>query len=321
MTDLEEARKQWLREQPQFERLGIELAEALRKEIRREGIWAEVKSRPKEIDSLILKLIKKPNHTYDSLGDKVGVRVIVRYKDEINPILRIASTLFDLSDVENAADRLRPDTVGYLSIHAALRYRGNDQKAAQYPPDRFIAELQVRTLAQHLWAEMAHDTVYKNDETLQPLSNILKRRIYILAGVVELADEEFNRIEHEMPALPELSVLKALERHHFKLTTRRGDPEVSLEVIRLLSPLYTAEAGQIVASLDEFYASHEDVLHEVYGRAEELPDRSAFLFQPEALMIYDRLQADQLGVRRVWNERYPEKELERVANAFGISFD
>ncbi len=38
-------------------------------------------------------------------------------------------------------------------------------------------------------------------------------------------------------------------------------------------------------------------------------------------MIYDRLMADPLSIRKVWNEQYPEKELERIANAFGISFD
>jgi ppGpp synthetase/RelA/SpoT-type nucleotidyltranferase len=323
MTDqeLEDARKTWIRDQPRFKQLGIELVEALKNEIRREGIWAEVESRPKEIDSLIRKLIRKPEHTYDSLGDKVGVRVIVRYKDEVGLVLRTAGRLFELSNVENTADRLKPDAVGYLSVHAAVRFWARDAKASEYPPDRFSAELQVRTLAQHLWAEMAYDSVYKNDETLRPLSDQLKRRIYILAGAIELADEEFNRIEREMPSVPELSVLKALERHHYKLTTRRGDPELSLDVIRLLTPLYSAEIGQIVARLDEFYSSHEDILREVYGRAEDMPDRSAFLFQPEALMIYDLLESDQLELRKAWNERYPDRELERVANAFGISFD
>jgi len=323
MTDLEleDVRKRWIQERPRFEKLGIELAETLKKEIRREGIWAEVDSRAKEIESLIRKLIRKPGHTYETLGDKVGVRVIVRYKDEIDLVLTIARRVFDLSEVENTADRLKPDRVGYLSVHAAIRFNSGNAKASEYPLENFSAELQVRTLAQNLWAEMAHDSVYKNDETLQPLPNQLKRRIYILAGAIELADEEFNRIEQEMPSVPEVALLKALERHHYKLTTRRGDPETSIDLIRLLTPLYNKETRQIVAHLDEFYSSHEDILREVYGRAEEMPDRSAFLFQPEALMIFDLLQADQLKVRKVWNERYPEKELERIANAFGISFD
>jgi ppGpp synthetase/RelA/SpoT-type nucleotidyltranferase len=321
MTDLEEARRRWVREKPKFEQLGIEFAEGLKGEIGREGIWAEVKSRPKDIDSLIRKLIRKREHTYDSLGDKVGVRVIVRYKDEINPILEIADRIFQLSNVENTADRLKPDVVGYLSVHGVIRFRARDAKASEYPPDTFSAELQVRTLAQHLWSEMAHDSVYKNDETLQPLSNQLKRRIYILAGAIELADEEFNRIEREMPLVPEVDILKALERHHYKLTTRRGDSETSLDVIRMLTPLYKTEMRQIVAHLAEFYSNHESILREVYGRAEDLADRSAFLFQPEALMIYDLLETSPLATRKAWNEHYPEKELERIANAFGISFD
>jgi putative GTP pyrophosphokinase len=261
------------------------------------------------------------DYTYESLTDKAGVRAIVRYKGEITPVLEIVKELFDGSGLENTIDRLRPDTVGYLSVHAIIRFRADDLKASKYPPDRLRAELQVRTLAQHLWAEMAHDTVYKNDKTIRPLSNELKRRIYILAGLVELTDEEFNRIEQEMPSVPGLEMLKALERYFYKLTTRRGDPETSLAVIRLLTPLYEKPTGEIIAHLDEFYSSHEDVLRQVYEQAEETPDRSAFLFQPEALMIYDLLGADPLSVRRVWNEHYPEKELERIANAYGISFD
>jgi putative GTP pyrophosphokinase len=321
MTNLEEARTRWILERPKYEKLGLEFARELGEEISREGIWAKLTSRPKEIDSLVRKLIWKPQYSYDTLLDKAGVRVVVRYKDEINLILEIADRSLHLSDVENAADRLDPNAVGYLSVHGAIRFRARDAKALEYPPDRFAAELQVRTLAQDLWAEMTHDSVYKNDETLQPLPNLIKRRVYILAGVIELADEEFNRIERSIPLVPEVTVLRALERHHYKLTARRADPEVSLEIIRTLSPLYGMESRQIVAHLAEFYASHESVLREVYGRAHGLSDRSAFLFQPEALMIYDLLELDQTAVRRAWNERFPEKELERIANAFGISFD
>jgi putative GTP pyrophosphokinase len=321
MTSLEDVRGRWTKDQAEFGHLGIELAEALKKEIRKKGIWANVTSRPKDMDSLIRKLVRKPHYTYESLIDKAGVRVIVRYKGEITPVLDIAQHLFDISDLENTIGRLGPDTVGYLSVHSVARFRPDDARALKYPPDQFRAELQVRTLAQHLWAEMAHDTIYKNDDTLRPLANDLKRRVFILAGLIELADEEFNRIEQEMPSVPGLEMLKALDRHFYKVTTRRGDPETSLDIIRLLTPLYGMNTEEIIAHLDEFYATHEEVLQHVYRQAEDTPDRSAFLFQPEALMIYDLLETDQLRLRRVWNERYPEKELERIANAFGISFD
>jgi len=47
---------------------------------------------------------------------------------------------------------------------------------------------------------------------------------------------------------------------------------------------------------------------------EETP---AFLFQPEALLIYSLLSSARDKTRKVWNESYPEDELERIANAFG----
>jgi hypothetical protein len=38
-------------------------------------------------------------------------------------------------------------------------------------------------------------------------------------------------------------------------------------------------------------------------------------------MIYDRLLDDRDETLRVWNERYPSSELERVANNFGLALD
>jgi hypothetical protein len=192
---------------------------------------------------------------------------------------------------------------------------------ATYLPEKFQAELQVRTLAQHLWSEMSHDTFYKNDETLNPLPNPIKRRIYLLAGVVEVADDEFTRLNEGMSTTPEHDLLKSLERHYYKLTTRRGDPEISIDIIRFLIPLYEKESQQIALHMDQFYVDHEDVIRDVYEQAEGAPERSVYLYQPEALMIYDRLLVDRFAIQRVWNEHYPERELERIANAFGISFD
>ena len=47
-----------------------------------------------------------------------------------------------------------------------------------------------------------------------------------------------------MPSVPEVQVLKALEKHYYKLTARRSDPEVSLDVIRALLPLYKQGADR-----------------------------------------------------------------------------
>jgi ppGpp synthetase/RelA/SpoT-type nucleotidyltranferase len=321
MSKYEEARVRWLADRASFEEFGKELHARLKKALRKEGIWAEVSSRAKDMDSLIRKLNKKPQYTYDTLGDRSGVRVIVRHKDEIEPVVEIAERLFACANRENKVDTLGPETVGYLSTHLDVRLRNEDSLLLTYPPSKFQAELQVRTLAQHLWSEMSHDAFYKNDDTLNPLSTPLKRRVYLLAGTLEVADNEFNRLNMDMPSVPEVGLLKALEKHYYKLTARRSDAEVSLDLIRVLLPLYNQTPAQVAAHLDEFYESHEATLQTVYDDAEKLPDRSAYLYQPEALMIYDLLESNQAETRKSWAVRYPERELERIANAFGISFD
>jgi ppGpp synthetase/RelA/SpoT-type nucleotidyltranferase len=293
----------------------------LQRDLRNEGIWAEVSYRTKETDSLIRKLIKKPNHSYDSIGDKTGVRIILRYKNEIQPVLDLAKRIFEFGDLENKEDTLDFDQVGYLSVHVDIKLRSDHDKSIIYPSPKFHAELQVRTMAQHLWSEMSHDTFYKNDESLNPLQNSIKRRVYLLSGVVEMADNEFDKLNTDVPSLPELELLKSLEKHYFKLTTRRSDSELSLDVIRMLMPLYNKETQDITMHLDNFFDEHKDLFAEIYEEAEELPERSAYLYQPEAIMIYDLLSDDPIAIRKIWNAKYSEKELELIANSFGISFD
>jgi ppGpp synthetase/RelA/SpoT-type nucleotidyltranferase len=321
MADLEVARRQWLTDRPTFEHFASAVASILSPGIRRAGIFAEVHHRAKDMDSLIKKLITKPHHSYRSIPDKAGVRVIVRYTHEIEPVLEIAAKLLDRDTPENKATLLEPDTFGYLSVHSQVKLRADHELSVIYPASQFQAELQVRTLAQHLWAEMAHNTVYKSESMIEPLNPQVRRRLYMLAGMVELADYEFDRIENEMPTVPEFQLLKSLERSYYKLTVRRSDPELSLEVIRLLLPLYNEKPEAVAAHLEDFFSQNEELLHQIYAAAEELPDHSAFLFQPEALMIFDLLKKERLSVRESWIARYPVKELERIALAFGMSFE
>ena len=65
------------------------------------------------------------------------------------------------------------------------------------------------------------------------------------------------------------------------------------------------------------------VLESVYSQAleSEKQNIAALLFQPEALLLFERLTNGQTRLRKAWNTKYPEIELERIANAFGVSFD
>lgn len=323
MTDVELARKSWTQEKPSFAEFGDLIAERLRLALRREGILAEVSARAKELDSLVRKLLLKSEHDYDSLPDKVGVRIVIRHLSDIPAVEQIISRDFDHDPADNKARDHGTNRVGYLSVHLDhTRLKTDDQQAVMFPPSKFFAEVQLRTLAQHLWAEMSHDDVYKNDETANALSSDLKRRVNLMAGQVEVADREFDRISKEIGQDDAYRLLRALERHYYKLTTRRANPELSLLVIKLLSPTFKGlTAPQIITQLDETFVKHAGMLEQIYQDPDRAVDSSAFFFQPEALMIYDRLLHDRDETLSLWSTVFPSSELDRVANNFGISLD
>ena len=303
MTDrIRDASVRWRAEQHLYAAYGRLLEERIRQSLGNAGIWSEVNSRPKGRDNLIKKLMRKPDHSYESIGDKAGVRVTVRHRDALSEVLKMLPNLFDCRDWENVSSRLGTSGVGYRGWHVAVFLRETDPQWLDY---RGIeAELQVRTQAQHLWAEMAHDAIYKNEACLP---DDLVRRMHLLAGLIEVADDEFLRIECEIASTPGMEaflVLGELERHFIRLVGMEWDRELSLEVVRML-----AEIGRTDVSL----------LHTVLDREQKSDlDRSVFLLQPEMLMIYERLQVDRHALQDHWNGLFPEEELVRFALAFGI---
>ena len=51
-----------------------------------------------------------------------------------------------------------------------------------------------------------------------------------MSGLIEVADREFDRLNRETALEPGVELYKELERHYYKLTAKRPDPELSLEV-------------------------------------------------------------------------------------------
>ena len=175
---------------PVFECMQTEVQTKLRDALDRNGIIVTtIETRIKTEESLAGKLALK-GAKYTSLSDItdiLGGRIVTFYTDDVDRIAAIAEQLFDI-DWDNSVDKRKLhqiDSFGYNSLHYICRLPGYEY--------RF--ELQLRTTLQHAWASINHDTGYKSGVEI-PREYI--RRINRLAGLLEMADDEFSRIRIEI---------------------------------------------------------------------------------------------------------------------------
>ena len=175
---------------PVFERMKEEVVSKLTSALARNGlIVTAIEARVKTEDSLAGKLALKGQKyaTLEDITDVLGARVITFYTDDVDRIAAIAEKLFDV-DWENSVDKRRLhqlDSFGYNSLHYICRLPGYN----------FRFELQLRTTLQHAWAAINHDNGYK---TGVEIPREYLRQMNRLAGMLELADDEFSRIRTEI---------------------------------------------------------------------------------------------------------------------------
>ncbi len=177
-------------QRPVFEKLQATVPEQIRTVFAETGIVvASIESRIKSEESLAGKLELKGTKyaTLKDITDIFGVRIITFYVDDVDKVASVVDRLFDV-DWENSVDKRKLheiDSFGYLSLHYIC----------SVPDCPYRFEIQMRTILQHAWANMNHDTGYKSGVEV-PRDYL--RDMNRLAGMLELIDEQFSRIRTDI---------------------------------------------------------------------------------------------------------------------------
>lgn len=155
-----------------------------------------ITSRVKDRASLKKKVSREDDKytRLENITDLAGIRIITYFADQVDLIAGIVEQEFDV-DRENSVDKrilIDPEKFGYLSIHYVVQLPPNRLQLIEYQRFKdFKVEIQIRSILQHTWAEIEHDLGYK---TKQAVPREIRRSFSRLAGLLEIADEEFIKI-------------------------------------------------------------------------------------------------------------------------------
>lgn len=194
-----------------------------------------VSSRLKEKQSLETKLSREGRHytKIDDITDICGLRIITFYPDQVDSISSLICNEF-IVDQKHSVDKralIDPDRFGYVSVHHIIKLTPSRLRLTENR--RFSncqAEIQVRSILQHAWAEIEHDLGYKN-ESVVPKQ--IRRRFSRLASLLELADDEFTRIRDEVSNYT-TQITKMIATSPNKVKTDRSTLKVYLETSLLV---------------------------------------------------------------------------------------
>ncbi len=135
------------------------------------------------------------------ITDTIGIRVITYVHSDVSAVaelLRDQVVVHD--DRDMGRETAQEGRFGYASRHLLI---GMDAAREGHPSYELLqgrqAQVQVRTVLQHAWAEFEHDIRYKGTMPDEHAADF-DRRFTLAAGLLELADREFSTIRATLRA-------------------------------------------------------------------------------------------------------------------------
>lgn len=175
-----------------YQRLSINLSESLKFLLNENGIpYLDVYSRVKDFDSFQDKIDrKKYEDPFSQIEDICGLRVVCYYPSDITKIEQIIKNEFEIINSEDKISSLDPDKFGYRSYHFIVQLKNEWLKVPNYRGlSGLKAEIQVRTILMHAWADISHKLSYKKKEHIPEL---FQRNLFQLSALFEIADDRFE---------------------------------------------------------------------------------------------------------------------------------
>jgi len=217
MKTTEEYKEEYLLKMPIYEKLGDNLCESIELILQAAKIDnLKVYYRIKDVDSFIEKIERK-NYTkpFEQTEDICGIRIICYFQKDVEIINGILKKEIDVKESQDKEDLLEINQFGYRSYHLIASIPTSWQKTPNFRNLKGLkAEIQIRTVLMHAWAEIEHKLSYKKKSHIP---DQIKRKLFRLSAKLEEADEQFQEIKEQSDKI-QLEILQKAIRKDFNFS-------------------------------------------------------------------------------------------------------
>ena len=190
---------------PTYEAFGARLIGVLRELLDQGGVGlAQVDCRAKTVESFVDKLGRKRAKYSEPLSDVtdlLGIRVVTYTLTDVDRVGEILRAEFNVDESRSVVkpETTDPDRFGYASVHYIVSLGPPRSKLGEWTAFAdLVAEVQVRTVLQHAWSAIDHRLNYKS---ATEIPRDLKRRLFRMSALMEVADQQFDDLQREATAV------------------------------------------------------------------------------------------------------------------------
>lgn len=329
MTE-DELIKQWNLERPMYEAWGRFVVQNISKSVNdlvapiSGDVFLRIppKTRLKEDVSLVEKAFyrgKNYKDPYAQITDKVGARFVVLLARDLRIVEDAVqnSTHWNFSKDRDFEEEQKkaPIQFDYAAVHyvvnAINEVEHDGQKIAVGTP----CEIQIKTILQHAYGELTHDTIYKPNVDATPF---MHRAAAKSMALLEATNDYFETVVDQVNEYvkPEREVTQKLIKIYKKFTGVAPRPTKLEGVILEAISEDTAElGGRLENLLCEFLYKH-DYLSETINEH----SKAKLLFaQPSILLVYFLVKQKPSEIKKCWP--LTEDELRPLFTDLGNSFE
>lgn len=275
--------------------------------------------RVKTVESAIEKVFvrKSYKNPYEDLCDKVGVRFVVLLTRDIAEVISAVETIeywvaSKDKDYEEEQEQ-NPEYFTYQSVHFVVRAKQGLSISEITVPVGTPCEVQIRSLMQHAYSELTHDTTYKPKAIAAPQ---IKRYMARSMALIETTDELFCAARQQIDVATKLedNILIDTKRLYEALICERPiSTKTELEIIDAYRERIVLET---TSEIHQFYQHTPALVQLIKDRR-----KGNILYrQASILVVYYLVSVRRRFAKAHWPLGSREKDLEQIFTDLGYSY-